>query len=204
MVYRMAISAVPFLLPLMFQDAFGWTPLKSGLLVIAVFAGNLGIKPLTTPLLRRFGFRPVLLVTGFAATGNLAACGLLTARTPLAIVAAVLFFSGVFRSVGFTAYNTIAFADVDEAQLADANTLSTTIQQLTIGLGVAIGALALRLAPPIAGWTGLAIDSSNEFRIAFLLIALLALLAVAESALLTPQAGVEVSAASDPTASAAS
>jgi Na+/melibiose symporter-like transporter len=196
--FRMAISAVPFLLPLMFQDAFGWSPLKSGLLVIAVFAGNLGIKPLTTPLLRRFGFRPVLLATGLAATGNLAACGLLTARTPLAIVAAVLFFSGVFRSVGFTAYNTIAFADVDEAQLADANTLSATIQQLTIGLGVAIGALALRLAPPIAGWTGLAIDSSNEFRIAFLLIALLALLAVAESALLAPQAGEEVSAASDP------
>jgi EmrB/QacA subfamily drug resistance transporter len=190
--FRMAISAVPFLLPLMFQDAFGWSPLKSGLLVIAVFAGNLGIKPLTTPILRRFGFRRVLLVTGIAAGLNIAACGLLTSGTPLAIVVVVLFFSGVFRSVGFTAYNTITFADVEADQMSDANTLSTTIQQLTIGLGVAAGALALRIGRPLADLLGLSATASSSFSVAFVLIAVLALLAVVESALLAPHAGVQL------------
>ena len=52
--FRLAIGAAPFLLPLMFQDAFRWSPFKSGLLVIAVFAGNIAIKPFTTSILRRF------------------------------------------------------------------------------------------------------------------------------------------------------
>ena len=58
--YRISILAVPFLLPLMFQDDFGWSAAKAGGVVIFVFVGNLCIKPATTPLLRRFGFRAVL------------------------------------------------------------------------------------------------------------------------------------------------
>jgi EmrB/QacA subfamily drug resistance transporter len=189
--FRMAISAVPFLLPLMFQDAFGWSALKSGMLVIAVFVGNLGIKPLTTPILRRFGFRSVLVITGLAAAATIAALGLLTAGTPLPLIAVVLCLSGVLRSIGFTAYNTIAFADIDADHIADANTLSATIQQLTIGLGVAIGALALRVGGPLSDHLGLT-SSSGAFTVAFVLIAGLALIAVVESALLASHAGAEL------------
>ena len=57
-VYRLTISSVPFLLPLMFQAGFGWSPLHAGTMVAAVFIGNIGIKPATTPLIRRFGFKP--------------------------------------------------------------------------------------------------------------------------------------------------
>ncbi len=53
-----AITAVPFLLTLLFQNVFGWSPVKSGAVVLFVFVGNIGIKPATTPMLRRFGFRP--------------------------------------------------------------------------------------------------------------------------------------------------
>ena len=66
--FRIATSAAPFLLPLMFQDAFDWSPFKSGLLVIAVFVGNISIKPLTSPMLHRFGFRS-LLISAAGATG---------------------------------------------------------------------------------------------------------------------------------------
>jgi EmrB/QacA subfamily drug resistance transporter len=129
--FRLAIGATPFLLPLMFQDAFGWTPIKSGLLVIAAFIGNMGIKPFTTPILRRFGFRTVLIGAGVAAGATIGLCAALTARTPLAVIAVVLVAGGVFRSIGFTAYNTIVFADVTSAKMSDANTLTSTIQQLT-------------------------------------------------------------------------
>src|SRR5205085_7303348 len=59
--FRMAIGAVPFLLPLMFQVGFGLDAFRAGLLMVAVFAGNLAMKPGTTFILRRFGFRRVLL-----------------------------------------------------------------------------------------------------------------------------------------------
>ena len=61
--YFLVVGAMPFLLPLMFQVQFGWSPVKSGAVTAFVFAGNVGIKPATTPLIRRFGFRAVLVVS---------------------------------------------------------------------------------------------------------------------------------------------
>ena len=55
--FRIAINASPFLLPLMFQVPFGMTAFQSGLLILAMFAGNLTMKSVTTPVLRKFGFK---------------------------------------------------------------------------------------------------------------------------------------------------
>lgn len=144
-VYRMVISAVPFVVPLLLQVGFGWSAARSGLLLMALFFGNVGIKPLTTPMLRRFGFRRVLEVStggGALVLLGLAAVG---PATPLVLLAAVLVASGAFRSTGFSAYNSLQFADVDEADLRGANVLSATLQQVAATLGVAGGALLLRL-----------------------------------------------------------
>lgn len=72
--FRASISAVPFLLPLLFQVGFGMDPFHSGLLVLAVFVGNLTIKPLTTPLIRWLGFRRLLLINGALNVFSLLAC----------------------------------------------------------------------------------------------------------------------------------
>jgi EmrB/QacA subfamily drug resistance transporter len=192
--FRLAIGAVPFLLPLMFQDAFGWSPLKAGVLVVAVFVGNIGIKPLTGPLLRRFGFRTVLVHAALWGAVTIALCGLVTAHTPLPAIALILLASGVFRSIGFTAYNTISFVDVGPEAIGDANTLTTTIQQLTMGMGVVAGALALRAGGPIARLLGITAGARGAFAIAFCLLAIVALLAVAESALLPRNAGAAATA----------
>ena len=87
--FRMAISAVPFLLPLLFQIGFGLSPFASGLLVLSVFAGNLVMKSLTTPILRRFPFRTTMLVNGTLNAATLFGCALLTPATP--------FFAALFR-----------------------------------------------------------------------------------------------------------
>ena len=149
--YRLVIHAVPFLLPLMFMVGFGWNALEAGLMTMAVFAGNVLIKPATSPLIRRFGFRTVLLLSNLGGALALFACALLTPGTPLAVIAAVLFASGVLRSTGFSAYNTVQFVDVPRARMAGANTLSSTIAQVATGLGVAVGALILRAAEALLG-----------------------------------------------------
>ena len=187
--FRMAISAAPFLLALMFQNGFGWSPLRSGMLVIAVFVGNITIKPFTTPILHRFGFRTVLMTSAAAAGLTLALCASFSARTPLVLIVLVLVVSGIFRSIGFTAYNTIVFADVAPEGMGNANTLSSTIQQLTMGLGVAVGALALRAGAPLDRLVGAASTGGGPFSAAFLLLAAVAFLAAAEAALLAPEAG---------------
>jgi EmrB/QacA subfamily drug resistance transporter len=186
-VYRAAISAVPFLLPLFFQLGFGWTAAQAGLAVIALFAGNVAIKPATTPLMRRFGIRTVLL--GAIAGGALCLLGmaLLQDSTPTGLLLALLVASGLARSIGFTAYNSVAFADVPGDRMTPANTLMSTVQELGAGLGVAVGALLVRLGRPVSEVVGLASGAAAPFRVAFVLLAAILLLLPGVEALLLPR-----------------
>src|SRR5258705_7794519 len=102
--YRMVITAVPFLLPLQFQLAFGWTPLVAGLLVAALFVGNIAIKPVTTPLMRRWGVSRGLLVNGVFSVVCFGLVAFLSADLPGAFVAVVLFLSGALRFIWVTAH----------------------------------------------------------------------------------------------------
>lgn len=190
--FRMGINAVPFLLPLMFQVGFGLSAFDAGLLVIAVFAGNMLMKPGTTPVLRRFGFRPVLIVNGLINAASIAACALLTADTPRILVMALLFVGGLTRSMQFTAINTIAFADIPKEGMTAANTLFSTAFQLAMGLGIALGAIAYR----ISGWLislGDAGDPTTPFHIAFVIVALVSLVSLVDCLALDPEAGQHVS-----------
>lgn len=189
--FRMGISAVPFLVPLMCQVGFGMSATQAGMMMMAVFAGNLVIKPATTPILRRFGFRPVLLVNGFFNVVAIAACALFTADTPVALMCVVLFLGGVTRSLQFTAVNTIAFADVDKKDMSDANTVFSIAFQLAVAMGVALGAIGIRLGERIATMTGGGVEM--PFRIAFILVAIIALTGLIDSWKLSPTAGQHVS-----------
>lgn len=143
---RVLISAIPFLLPLLFQLGFGLDPFQAGLLVLALFVGNIGMKPLTSPILRRWGFRIVLVCNGLVQAATMLACVALTPATPIAAIVALLVISGASRSLQFTALGTLAFADVPEPAMASANTLFSVAFQLALGLGVALGAVTLRAA----------------------------------------------------------
>ena len=191
-VYRMVIIAIPFLLPLQFQLGFGWNAAQAGLVVIALFAGNVAIKPVTTPLMRRFGLRTVLLGSIPASIVCLLGIAALTESTPLPLLIGLLALSGVFRSIGFSAYNSLAFADVEPDRMTPANTLMTTLQELGGGLGVAVGALLLRLGEPIADGLGLAAGATSPYRVAYVLLAVLLLVPLAQVVGLPRWAGAAV------------
>jgi EmrB/QacA subfamily drug resistance transporter len=190
--FRIAISVSPFLLPLLFQISFGMTAFQSGLLVLAVFAGNLSMKPVTTPVLRRFGFRNVLLVNGVITTVLIFCCGLLSPQTPRTVIVAVLFLHGLSRSMQFTSLATLAFVDIPKALMSSASSFSAVVQQMSMGMGVAVGAVALRAAAAMRGHLS-AIPALMDFHIAFGLAAVLALAAILDCFTLDPDAGAEVS-----------
>ena len=190
--FRAAVTAVPFLLPLLFQLGFGWTAAQAGLAIVTLFLGNLAIKPATTPLMRRFGIRPVLAVAVFATATSLVGMAALAPGTAVPAVLAVLFASGVARSVAFSAYNSVAFADVPDRGMTSANTLLSALQELGAGLGIAIGALLVRLADPLAAPFDLGTGAVAPFRFAFLVLAAALLVAVVEAVRLPADAGAEV------------
>jgi EmrB/QacA subfamily drug resistance transporter len=189
--FRIAIGSAPFLLPLMFQLAFGFSMVASGFLMLALFAGNLGIKPATGWVLRQLGFRGTLLANGALVALGFAACAALSSDTPLALTAGVMVFSGMCRSMQFTAFNTLAFCDTTPAQTSGATTLFSMCQQMSAGIGIAFGAMALQVAQRLTGHAGA--PGILDFRIAFGLVAALALLALFDALALPRDAGARVS-----------
>ncbi|HBX9351284.1 TPA: MFS transporter, partial [Klebsiella pneumoniae] len=179
--FRASISAVPFLLPLLFQVGFGMDPFHSGLLMLAVFVGNLTIKPATTPLIRWLGFRRLLLINGALNVCSLLACALLTPQTPVWAIMLILYLGGVFRSIQFTGVSTLAFADVPAAQMSDANTLFSTASQLAVGLGITLGAIGIRLGEQVGDWLHLTELPGISFRLSFVFIALICLVGMIDS-----------------------
>jgi EmrB/QacA subfamily drug resistance transporter len=186
--FRAVITATPFLLALFFQLGFGWSAAQAGLVVIALFVGNVAIKPATTPLMRWAGIRTLMLTAIVCSAACLTGIALLGDSTPLPLLLALLVASGVFRSIGFTTYNSSAFADVEPARMTSANTLMSTLQELGAGLGVAVGALLVRLGGQVADGAGLA-DPAAPFRVAFGCLAVLLALPLAQALLLPRTAG---------------
>ncbi|HEX7163298.1 MAG TPA: MFS transporter [Trebonia sp.] len=181
--YFFVVGAMPFLLPLMFQVQFGWSPVKSGAVTAFVFVGNVGIKPATTPLINRFGFRPLLIVSTLGTAVIVAALGFTSASTPVALIAALALASGITRSTGFTVYSTVGLADMTPEFMRDANTLAATSMQLGAGLAIAGATVALRAGDAVAG------GGQAAFTIAFCLLALVAAGCAAEALRMDPAAG---------------
>jgi EmrB/QacA subfamily drug resistance transporter len=187
--FLLTVGAIPFLLPLLFQDVFGWSPVKAGAVVIGVFIGNIAIKPATTPMLNRFGFRSVLLAATTILAATSAACGLLTAATPIPLIVALAVVSGAARSTGMTAYSTIAFSDVPPDRMRDANTLAATVLTLGQGLGIAAASVALRAGGPLGDLLPGRQGEGTAYTIAFAVLALGALGATALALALDRTAG---------------
>jgi EmrB/QacA subfamily drug resistance transporter len=188
--FRAGVGAMPFLLPLMFQVGFGMTAFASGILSFASAAGAMFMKAGARPLLRFVGFRNVMV-------GNALICALFylgyaafTPSTPVVVVFVLLLVGGVFRSLQFTAIQTLAFADVTMARLSRATTLSATCQQLAVCAGVAFGAMLLHLT---LWWRGATALAAVDFWPSLLLIAFTTALSGWFFADLARDAGAELS-----------
>src|SRR3989440_8465617 len=165
--FRLGIGALAFLLPLMLQLGFNYTPLESGLVTFTAAVGAFTMKTFAARIIRRFGFRRILIVNSLIASALTAACGLFTPQTPFGVMIAVLLIGGVFRSLQFTATNVIAYADVEARRMSRATSLVSVAQQLSIAAGVAVGALAVELAVQLRG---AGVITAEDFRPAFFLI----------------------------------
>ena len=186
--FRIAVSVLPFLLPLMFQIGFGLNAFHAGLYLLVLFAGDLSMKSMVIPILRRFGFRQVLLVNGVMAAISVALCGTLTPRMPVLLICAVLFAHGALRSLQFTGIGTLAYAEIPPEHMSRANAFFSAVVQLSGSMGVATGAALVR----VSGW--LRGHHTNppalrDFHFAIFAVSVLVLLSLMDAMRLAPGAG---------------
>ena len=187
---RISAGALPFLLPMMLQLGFGMSAVQSGMVTFASSAGSMAMKIAAKPVLHRFGFRSVMVWNGLTGTAFLAAIAAFRPSWPLPLIYGVLLVGGFFQSLQFTAYNTIAYADVPRAQMSAATSFYTTFQQLMLTLGICVSASALAASLAITGHER---ASLGDYSAAFLVVAALSLLASPACARLPRDAGDELS-----------
>jgi MFS family permease len=130
----------------------------------------MGMKTLAARIIRTFGFRNMMTINAIVSSLFLAACALFTVTTPLLLIMIILVVGGFFRSLEFTAINTVAYAEIDPAQMSRATTLVSVNQQLAISAGVAIGAFSVETTLLLHHATEL---SADAFAPAFLVVSII-------------------------------
>ncbi len=186
LLFRIGIGAIPFLLPLMLQVGFGDSAVQSGLITFASSAGALIMKPVAQRALLWFGFRNTLVWNGVICAVMLAICAGFRPAWPIAAIYGALLVGGFFRSLQFTAYNTLAYGDVPRRKMSAATSLYTAAQQLAATIGISAGAVALEIA---MGASGNHPARPWDFSMAFLVVSVFTVIAAPIALLMPATAG---------------
>jgi EmrB/QacA subfamily drug resistance transporter len=185
---RVGLNGVPFLLPLMLQISLGISPIISGAITFVSALSPLLVRPLLTPMLRRFGFGRVLIASAIAGALTVGSFALVGPGTPYWLLAVLVGLFGLARGAQFMTSNTLSYSDTPAAQLSRATSLGGVLQQLSVSFGVSIAAMLLGL---VAGDSGvLTVDRFHEV---FLIGAFVPLLGIPGFLMLRPEDGQQVS-----------
>src|SRR5580704_403351 len=178
--FRLGVGALPFLLPLF----------QSGLITFTSALGSMFMKAAVASVLKRFGYRNVLLYNSLISSVFLMACATFVPGMPFWAMIAILLSGGFFRSLQFTSINTIAYAEIEPPLMSRATALTAAAQQLSLSTGVAVGALVVEMTLRLRHETAM---SAVDFPPAFLVIGALAATAALAFMRLAPDAGEELS-----------
>ncbi|RFC65786.1 MFS transporter [Mesorhizobium denitrificans] len=187
--FRLGIGAVPFLLPLMLQIAFGLNPFQSGMITFVTALGAMGMKFATSWIFRTFGFRRVLIFGSILAAGTIAIYGFFTPETSIALMMMLIFFGGLIRSMFFTGVNAFSYAEIPPEDMSKATPIVAVAQQLSVALGVALAGGVLELQTLIHDRP---LDLA-DFHVAFFIVAAVSALASIAFMRLPADAGSAVS-----------
>nr|WP_328766368.1 MFS transporter [Devosia aurantiaca] len=189
--FRLGQGAVPFLFPLMLQLAFGLTPFQSGMVTFAGAVGALAAKFVANWIFANWGFKyPLVISSGISAAGILV-MGFYEPGTPIPLMLAILVFTGFWQSTFWTGSNAFTFADIEDNDAGQANTMSQVWGQLMFAMGVALGGGTLELAHRLRGGDQLAL---SDFHLAFYVVAAVGALATILYLRLPRNAGHQLSA----------
>ena len=138
---RLGVGGLPFLLPLLYQLGFGFPAWQSGLLMMPAVVAAMGMKVISSPILRRFGYRKVLIVNTLLMGITISTFTSLVSTTPIILIVCLGLAQGFFNSLQFSSMNSMAYADIKAADSSMASTIASSMQQMSMSFGLACGSL---------------------------------------------------------------
>jgi EmrB/QacA subfamily drug resistance transporter len=140
-VTRLGIGGLPFLLPLLYQLGLGLPAWQSGLLMMPAALAAMGMKFVSIWVLKRFGYRNVLVVNTLMIGVTIGCFSTVNTTTPIPFIVMMGLGQGFFNSLQFSSLNSMAYADIDGADSSMAATIASSLQQLALSFGLASGAI---------------------------------------------------------------
>jgi EmrB/QacA subfamily drug resistance transporter len=185
---RIGYGSTPFLLPLLLQLALGYSAFRSGIFTSLTAVSSVAMRIVTPRILRRVGFRTVLLVNSTIVIVFMMSLALIGQGTPWWALASLLIVLGFFRSLQYTSLSSVAYADLQGANISTGSSLSSVMQQLSQSFGIAISAtLLVYFAGPGH------IPTQGDFATVFLIMVLFPAAALITFAGLSPNDGASMS-----------
>jgi EmrB/QacA subfamily drug resistance transporter len=188
--FRYGSDSMPFLLPLLFQLVLDFSPFESGMLTLAGAIGALFTRVCIKMILRRFGFRTVLIVNGFIGAASILICVFYSESTSITFIFVTLCLGGFFQSLQIISMNTLAYAEVPHEKLSAATSLAGMIQQLSSAIGIAVAAIVLNTILKIYA---VSIPTAWHFHLALAVMALITMTSIPFFFRLPRDAGIELS-----------
>ncbi|AEA64768.1 MFS transporter [Burkholderia gladioli] len=187
--FRIGLGAVPFLLPLTLQEGLGMSAFDSGLITCASAVGGTLSRLLSQRLLRRFGFRRVLMVNAALAGLAIAMYGTFYPGMPVWVIWVIVLVGGIFPALQFTSLNSVIYAEIQPRDIGRATSLGSVVQQMSLGLGVTVAGIVLHLSAALRGHPSV---QWSDFWPAFLVVGLCSFASIPITRRLAPNAGDEI------------
>jgi hypothetical protein len=187
---RIAIGALPFLLPSLLQVGFGLTAARSGFITFAGAIGAVSVRAIVPYMFRTFGFRNIMLITCTTGTLAILAMSVIQPGWPLWPMALLLGVSGFIQATQFSAYNTIAYADIPQEKMSAATAFYTTFQQIMLSTGISVAAMSVTLSRIARGEN---IAGAFDFDVGLIVSGIAALMAIPFIMQLRKDAGSDIS-----------
>ena len=169
LIARVGASAVPFLMPLLFQLELGYSPLQSGMMMLPVAIAGVACKSLVSPLVKAYGYSKFLVANTLLVGGSIMAFSAIKQSWPLWFTILQLAIFGAANSMQYAAMNSVTLKDLSREQASSGNGLFSMAQMLAIGLGVTIGGALVRSLS--AAWS----NPILAFRVTFVLVGVVTL-----------------------------
>jgi DHA2 family multidrug resistance protein-like MFS transporter len=182
LIARIGSSAVPFLMPLLFQLELGFSPLESGMMMLPVALAGIVVKRVVTPLVQTYGYARVLAVNTLLVGASIISFASISPAWPIWVVVVQLSLFGAFNSMQYATMNSVTLKDLSLEHASSGNALFSMAQMLAIGLGVTVGGALVKLFS--GSWSSPVL----AFRLTFVLMGLVTMVsAMVFSAMHTPR-----------------
>ena len=140
---RLGVGGVYFLLSLLFQVGFGLSPIVAGLLQLPQALAMMATRFFVGTIIRQQGYRRVLLVNTLLSGVLVMLFGTFTIATPLWVICLQGFAYGTIMSLQYSAMNTLGFLDLSTAQASMGSSITSTVQNLSMSLGIAFASVLM-------------------------------------------------------------